>query len=183
VQGRLSMLLERRLGRAIHLYACNWTTLQHSELLEVLATLLRAAYSKVQRFGVVFPCRRNDPRHNATTLTQCDLDSRSTDLLYSTSLISEMNSHGDRFGTMIFVKSRGAMQVVPQGCSAAEGCLICLEGFSEGSAKQLPCSHMFCKKCIGVWYSLTLYPGYHATCLREKPFHTPDRSPGVSCST
>lgn len=41
--------------------------------------------------------------------------------------------------------------VAPEGPAAAEGCLICLESFAEGSAKELPCSHVFCKQCIGVW--------------------------------
>jgi hypothetical protein len=76
-----------------------------------------------------------------------------------------MNALGFRFGTVINIKSRGATQVVPEGFSAAEGCLICLEGFSEGSAKQLPCSHMFCKKCIGVWYNFNIFQEYSACIL------------------
>jgi len=41
--------------------------------------------------------------------------------------------------------------IVPEGHSAAEGCLICLESFPEGDAKELPCTHIFCQQCIGVW--------------------------------
>ncbi len=49
------------------------------------------------------------------------------------------------------LKYFNGLQVQPSSKEAAEGCLVCLDGFHEGVAKQMPCSHLFCKKCIGMW--------------------------------
>jgi hypothetical protein len=59
--------------------------------------------------------------------------------------------------------------------------LICLESFPEGSAKELPCTHMFCKPCIGVWFARTPFPKT-GSCVLPDAFADRIASQGMVCA-